>query len=120
MVVARSAERAATAASLAQERGRVGSWDDLNTCDIVVNATPVGMAETPGENQLVVDVAQLGEQTTVVDIIYNPRDTPLLVAARNRGLATVEGVTMLVGQAAEQFSAWTGVQAPLEAMFEVV
>ena len=120
VVVARSPERAAIAASLARERGRVGSWTDLNTLDVVVNATPVGMANTAGENQTVVDVDQLGEQTIVVDILYNPRDTPLLVAARNRGLATVEGVTMLVGQAAEQFTAWTGIEAPLDDMFDVV
>ncbi len=120
VVVARSAERAHIAASLAKDVGSVGTEDSLRSCDVVVNATPVGMAETPGEGELVTDVSNFDDHTVVVDIVYNPRETPLLAAARERGLETVEGVTMLVGQAAEQFSTWTGVAAPLEAMFGAI
>ena len=120
IVVARSEERGAVAAGLAHERGRLGDLDAFTECDIVVNATPLGMAETDGEGVVAFDVGALAENTTVVDIVYNPRETPLLAAARERGLSTVEGVTMLVGQAAEQFTAWTGHEAPLAEMFDAV
>ncbi len=123
VVVARSTERGNTAAALAHERGRFANSADrsvFESCDIIVNATPLGMAGTAGEGVEAVDVASLSVGTTVVDIVYNPRRTPMLAAAQARGLPAVEGVTMLVGQAAEQFTAWTGHDAPLSAMFEAV
>lgn len=120
VVVARSAERAQTAASLAGEVGRVGSHDDLAGCDIVVNATPIGMAHTDGEGKLPCDVESLSSHAVVVDIVYNPLETPLLATARQAKMSAVNGVSMLVGQAGEQFSTWTGVPAPLAEMFEAV
>ena len=85
-----------------------------------MNATPIGMAETPQAGELAADVSVLSPNAEVADIVYNPRMTPLLGAAEARGLRTVSGVTMLVGQAAEQFTSWTGVPAPLEAMFAAI
>ena len=120
VVIARSPDRANVAAQLAADRGRVGSQIDLGSCDVLVNATPIGMAETPQAGELAADVSLLPTTATVADIVYNPLDTPLLQAASQRGLQTVGGVTMLVGQAAKQFSAWTGVEAPLSAMFAAV
>lgn len=120
LVVARSVERGTAAAALAEERGRLASAESLAHCDIVVNATPLGMAETDGYGIVPIDVDTLGRDTTVADIVYNPRETELLALARKRGLPTVEGVTMLVGQAAEQFTTWTGVEAPLSSMFDAV
>ena len=49
-------------------------------------------------------------------LVYEPRDTPLLADARARGCATIDGVEMLVAQAVGQFEAWSGVEAPAEAM----
>lgn len=120
IVVARSPERGAVAAALAHDRGRVANAEAFADCDIVVNATPLGMAGTNGEGIVAIDVESLASDATVVDIVYNPRVTPMLAAASERGLQTVEGVTMLVGQAAEQFRAWTGHVAPLSAMFAAV
>ena len=120
VVVARSQERGEIAAALAQERGITGMESALGACDIVVNATPVGMAETAQADSVPFDVDLLSASTLVVDIVYNPRQTLLLTSAAKRGLPTVEGLTMLVGQAAEQFSAWTGVEAPVEAMYAAV
>jgi shikimate dehydrogenase len=51
-----------------------------------------------------------------VDLVYHPRDTPLLRAARERGAAGVDGLGMLVHQAALQVEAWTGRSAPIAAM----
>jgi len=97
---------------------RVGSTDDLSTADVVVNATPVGMAGGEAAASTPFDVAELNEAAVVVDIVYNPLETPLLAHARARGLVVVDGLSMLVGQAAAQFEAWTGVAAPIEAMRE--
>ncbi len=116
-VLARSAERARSAAVLAGDRGEVGDVSVLGECDVVVNATPVGMAETDGAGLVPFDVAELRDDAVVVDIVYNPLKTPLLAAAQARGLHIVGGLAMLVGQAAEQFSTWTGHTAPLDAMF---
>jgi shikimate dehydrogenase len=49
-------------------------------------------------------------------MVYEPRETPLLGAARAMGCATIDGVEMLVAQAVGQFEAWTGQPAPVEAM----
>jgi shikimate dehydrogenase len=53
---------------------------------------------------------------TVFDLVYRPRVTRLLAAARVLGCKTVEGVEMLVEQGALSFEIWTGVRAPSEAM----
>ena len=115
-VVARSSERAATAAAVAPEVATVVGLEDLGQANIVVNATPIGMAETHGAGQLAFAVDDLQNDAVVVDIVYSPLDTPLLVAARARGLTAVNGLAMLAGQASSQFSAWTGSVPPLETL----
>jgi shikimate dehydrogenase len=52
----------------------------------------------------------------VVDLVYHPVDTPLLIAAREHGARTVDGVGMLVHQGALAFRLWTGVDPSIEAM----
>jgi shikimate dehydrogenase len=52
----------------------------------------------------------------VFDMVYEPRETPLLAAARARGCAAIDGVEMLVAQAVGQFEAWTHQPAPVEGM----
>jgi shikimate dehydrogenase len=54
----------------------------------------------------------------VFDMVYEPRETPLLAAARAKGCVAIDGVEMLVAQAVGQFEAWTGQPAPVEAMAE--
>lgn len=110
-VTARRREAAIVAAELAD--GRVVGPEAADGAELVVNATPVGMARTPG---LPVDPARLGSGQLVVDLVYDPRDTELLRAARARGAATADGVGMLVHQAALSFRAFTGEDAPLAAL----
>jgi len=86
--------------------------------DVLVNATPVGSGAVPGESP--VPEAALRPGSVVFDMVYEPRETPLLAAARSKGCVTIDGVEMLVAQAVGQFEAWTGAQAPLEAMTEAV
>lgn len=80
---------------------------------VIVNATPLGMS---AGDPLPVDPAALHVQQAVVDLVYHPADTPLLTAARAKGALVVNGLGMLLHQAARSFSLWTGQPAPVDAM----
>ena len=115
IVVNRSGPAATLAAALAGSCGRVGSVDDLSRCDIVVNATPLGMAgPLAAAVPVAADVLQPGQ--VLVDLVYNPLETPWLAAARARGIEAHNGLSMLVYQAAQAFAQWTGLAAPVDAM----
>jgi len=119
IVVNRRADRAAAAAALAGPTGRVGSADDAASADLIVNATPLGMdlgASAGAEAPLPVDPAHLGAGQLVVDMIYNPAVTPLVRRARERGATAVNGLGMLIHQAAHAFRLWTGEDPPLAVM----
>ena len=88
--------------------------------DVIVNATAVGMAGGPAPDDVPVPVEALHSGQTVVDIVYQPVDTPLLVAAAAAGAATGGGIGMLVHQAALAFTRWTGHEAPVSAMTDAV
>src|SRR5690606_16471353 len=90
----------------------------LPGASLLVNATTVGMVggPAPGALPLDVDVGLLPEGALVNDLVYNPRVTPLLAAARARGLAALDGLAMLVEQGAAAFRLWTGQEPPLDAM----
>jgi shikimate dehydrogenase len=84
----------------------------LGAADVVVNATPLGMrGESPPFDPEVLHGGQL-----VVDAVYDPVETPLLAAARARGACAVNGLGMLVHQAAIAFALLTGREAPLDVM----
>jgi len=74
---------------------------------LVVNTTALGMH---GEGGLPFDVAKLPDNTLVTDIVYTPLHTPLLKAASDRGLRTVDGLGMLLHQAVPGFEHWFGVR----------
>ena len=115
IVVNRSTPAAAVAADLAGPCGRVGTIDDLSRCDVVINATPLGMAGPSAASvPMAGDLLQPGQ--ILVDLVYNPLETPWLAAARARGIEAHNGLSMLVFQAAQAFGQWTGVAAPVEAM----
>lgn len=85
----------------------------LASADGVVNATPFGMAAHPGT---AFDPGLLPESAWVADIVYRPTETALLVAARARGLRTMSGLGMAMGQAADAFEIFTGARADRAAM----
>lgn len=121
VVVARRPEAAADAVLLAPGIGRVGTADEADAADLVVNATPVGMGSvTDIEPVLPVPAARLGAGQVVVDLVYHPLVTPLVAAARSQGAVAVNGVGMLLHQAALAFRLWTGEDAPLPAMSAAV
>lgn len=129
-VVNRSPEPAARAAALAGPQGRVGTPADVAAADLVVNATPLGMGAgeavgtraggttTAAPGPLPLDPTLLRAGQVVVDLIYHPAVTPLLAAAEAQGAVTVNGVGMLVHQAAHAFRRWTGDSPPVGAMRE--
>ena len=87
-------------------------------CRALINTTPVGMS--PNTEAMPIDADQLDPAMTVMDIVYNPRETRLLKTARQLGCKTVDGVAMFVNQGAAQFELWTGRKAPVEVMRETV
>ena len=90
--------------------------DALATADLAVNATTVGMLE-PG---VTIPVDALPAHATVFDLVYVPPETPLLAAARARGLRAANGSEMLIAQAAIAFERWTGVGGMVDVMREAV
>jgi shikimate dehydrogenase len=75
----------------------------------LVNATPLGMS---GMEPIMIDIGSMPADGWVFDLVTGPTPTALLVAAEARGLATVDGIAMLVEQAAESFKAFFGQDAP--------
>ncbi len=117
VVVNRTPERAEIAATLAGSRGRVGSPADIAEVDLVVNATSVGMgASADAVDPTPFDPGLLHPDQVVVDLVYQPLETPLLRAARRMGATAVDGLGMLVHQAALTIERWTGQEPDIEAM----
>ena len=82
---------------------RVAGPDAISTAALVVNALSV-----PPQ----IDVAALRRDAVLMDMTYRPLHTPFLVAGRARGLGTVDGLAMLIGQARPSFRALFGVETP--------
>ncbi|MFP4533733.1 MAG: shikimate dehydrogenase [Desulfobacterales bacterium] len=91
---------------------------DQAPCDILINTTPVGMH--PEVDAMPVARNRLNDHMVVMDIIYNPVKTRLLEAAEAIGAQVISGVPMFVYQGARQFELWTGLDAPVDLMKEVV
>jgi shikimate dehydrogenase len=85
---------------------------------VVVNATSLGMAREGKVPDLLADNVTAGQ--VVFDAVYASAPTDFLAAAQSRGATVIDGLTMLLGQAAEAFSLWTGLPAPLEVMRDAV
>ena len=103
-VVNRTAAAAEEAALLAGAIGVVGGDSDVGEAEILINATSIGLAA----DDMPCDPSVLRSGQVVADIVYHPRATALLQAARAAGAVTVEGLGMLVHQAALQQQLWHG------------
>jgi shikimate dehydrogenase len=90
--------------------------EPVQSAQLLVNCTSVGMSSGPAPNELPLPEALLGSHLLVYDLVYNPARTPLLAAAQRAGSCTVEGLPMLVYQGAASFERWTGQPAPTEIM----
>lgn len=87
-------------------------FDDRAGClDLIVNASPLGMA---GQPRLTFDFSHAPPGSVVYDIVTHPLDTTFLQAARSEGFRTVDGLSMLIGQAAIAFEHFFGHPPPRE------
>ncbi len=90
----------------------VFAFDDREgLLDLVVNTTPLGMA---GNAPLAFDFSHVPPGSIVYDIVTSPVRTPLLIEAEERGFRTIDGLSMLIGQADIAFRIFFGAQAPRE------
>ena len=83
--------------------------------DLLVNATSVGM---DGKSSPVPESLVLPETLLVADTIYQPFETPLLKWAKGQGNQAINGLGMLLYQAAEAFQLWTGKEMPTEEIWQ--
>ena len=88
--------------------------EELETTDILVNATSVGM--DPDVNSSPVPLSLLRRDLCVMDIVYNPLETRLAADAKSVGAKVVSGIEMLIYQGAVAFEIWTNCLAPVEVM----
>jgi shikimate dehydrogenase len=93
--------------------GVADASDAIATASGLVNATPVGMAKLPGSP---IDPALLAHKPWVYDIIYFPAETELLRASALMGCTVINGVTMVIYQAASAFNLFTGLTADTDRM----
>lgn len=111
VLVNRTLDKAQTLAARFGARVKSVSWAELPAAlapaGVLVNTTSLGMK---GEPALEIDLAPLRPQSTVVDVVYRPLETPLLARAKARGLKAVDGLGMLLYQAQHGFAAWFGVE----------
>ncbi|MEE8471834.1 MAG: shikimate dehydrogenase [Dehalococcoidia bacterium] len=90
----------------------------LSECNLVVNATSIGMKHSASEGRSPLDAGLLPRDALIYDMVYNPKVTPLLEQARKGGSRTLGGLPMLVFQGVAAFELWTGRAAPIDIMFE--
>lgn len=91
--------------------GRAVEWSALGdafaAADLIINATTLGLSGTPSPDW---PIARAKQSAFVSDIVYRPLETPLLAAARARGLTTMDGLGMLIHQGARAFELWFDVK----------
>jgi shikimate dehydrogenase len=116
VVANRTLARAEELVGLAPQRVAAVPWSEIEAhlprASLLVNTTSLGMA---GQPTLDLDLRAMGPDAVVSDIVYVPLETPLLAAARGRGLRTVDGLGMLLHQAVPGFERWFGVRPEVTA-----
>lgn len=85
---------------------------------VLIHCTPVGMS--PNADASCVPAMLLHADLTVMDIVYNPRETQLLKDAKHVGCQTIPGLEMFLNQAVTQFELWTNQTAPVDIMRRVL
>lgn len=121
-VVNRSAARGEELAKLLNERANVsaqfvewkGNFEVPVDCDVLINATSIGLGDPHA--RVPVDVKTLRPGLIVADVIFNPAQTRLLREAADHGATTLDGLGMLVNQAVISFKLWTGVDPDANVM----
>jgi len=89
----------------------------LSNCSLIVNSTPVGMYPTIDDSVLSTADVFVKDQI-VFDLVYNPVKTKFLQLADSKNAVTINGLNMLVQQAAKSFNLWTGNEFPTEKVYK--
>jgi len=112
ILLARNALKAAGLLAHFGLKGRALPMDArLPSAQLLVNASPLGMT---GQEALEIDLEPLPDDALVYDLVYAPLETPLLSAAKARGLDHIDGLDMLIGQAALAFELFFGQPPPAD------
>ncbi len=91
----------------------------LNTSDLIVNATSIGML--PDEDDAPTTIADsFHKDQLIFDLIYNPIETKFLNLAKSKGAVTINGLQMFVRQGAKSFELWTGEQMPEKDIYKML
>ena len=85
---------------------------------LIVNCTSVGMSGGTGQGESPMRADLIPSRALVCDLVYNPRETPLMREAATAGAQVLGGLPMLVYQGAAAFELWTGKEAPIKVMFQ--
>ena len=89
---------------------KVINWGEIPDCDMIINATSVGLHK---KDSLNLDFVKLKSNKFFYDIIYNPEETNFLKKAKENGHKTENGKKMFIYQAAEAFKIWHGLQVEI-------
>ncbi len=124
LIVNRDAGRGESLASLVAEQIRVparyvpwqGDYSLATETDVLINATPIGMGDANARVPLALDSLRPG--VIVADVVINPPNTRLLREAAQQSCVALDGLGMLINQAAIGFKIWTGLEADAAAMRE--
>ena len=125
-VVNRTPERGQELVDLLNDRVRVaakfarweGDYDVPEGTEVLINATSIGLFEPDARVPIVEESLRPG--MVVADVVFNPPDTRLIEAARQRGCTPLDGLGMLVNQGVIAFKIWTGVDPDASVMREAV
>lgn len=124
LVVNRNSSRAADAISVAPDVAHHGSIDEVGSAELVINATSLGLSGDPFAPDVLETVALLTASIhkgqIAIDLSYRPARSAFLAAAADHGAQIRNGLGMLVHQAAEQVHLFTGLDAPISAMWRAV
>jgi len=122
-LMSRNADSANDLAKGLEKKIKIISSDENNlkefvaNSDLIINCTPLGM-KGKLEGQTLIYSNMLNKNQTVVDLVYNPNKTNLLVEAEKAGCKTLNGLSMLIYQAALSFELFTGIKPSLTIMKE--
>ncbi|HYI49522.1 MAG TPA: shikimate dehydrogenase [Allosphingosinicella sp.] len=101
MLISRTPDKARALLDHFELPGEALRLGTVPEADLLINASPLGMAGYP---PLDLDLVGLAQGATVLDMVYRPVETPLIQAARSRGLRAIDGLAMLIEQAGMAFT----------------
>lgn len=93
--------------------------EEISKADLVVNATSVGLKSSPSQ-ELPVECAWFDSRQLVIDLVYNPLKTNFLEKAKRGGARVLTGAGMLIYQGVEAYRIWTGIEPPVELMYQLL